>query len=119
MESLCALKDQVPIENCRSGSSAATPHLKLRACAQTDDPDQADRCAGAAESDLMGLIGLLAAVVCLRLFNVPPEPVLAVVAVAAAIVGLVRGSCVDSGRVMPRLPGITRPTMPIVVTPAR
>ena len=38
------------------------------------------------------LIGLLAAVVCLRPLNIPPGPVLAVAAVAAAIVGLVRGS---------------------------
>src|SRR5215216_3157717 len=38
------------------------------------------------------LIGLLGAVVCLRLLNLPPEPVLAAAAVAATIVGLVRGS---------------------------
>lgn len=38
------------------------------------------------------LIGLLGAVVCLRLLNLPPEPVLAAAAVATTIVGLVRGS---------------------------
>ncbi len=38
------------------------------------------------------LIGLLAGVVCLRLLNIAPEPVLAVAAVLTTIVGLVRGS---------------------------
>ena len=38
------------------------------------------------------LIGLLAGVVCLRLLNVAPGPVLAVAAVVMTIVGLVRGS---------------------------
>jgi hypothetical protein len=38
------------------------------------------------------LIGLLAGVVCLRLLNIAPEPVLAVAAVLMTIVGLVRGS---------------------------
>jgi hypothetical protein len=38
------------------------------------------------------LIGLLAGVVCLRLLNIAPGPVLAVAAVVMTIVGLVRGS---------------------------
>jgi diacylglycerol kinase len=38
------------------------------------------------------LIGLLAGVVCMRLLNIAPEPVLVVAAVAMTIVGLVRGS---------------------------
>ena len=38
------------------------------------------------------LIGLLAGVVCLRLLNIAPEPLLVVVAVVMTIVGLVRGS---------------------------
>jgi hypothetical protein len=38
------------------------------------------------------LIGLLASVVCMRLLNIAPTPVLAVAAVIIAIVGLVRGS---------------------------
>jgi hypothetical protein len=38
------------------------------------------------------LIGLLAGVVCMRLLNIAPEPVLVVVAMAMTIVGLVRGS---------------------------